>query len=407
MDEDDLRLLRLHRKTVVTQEDITEAYTFQAKQFHPDNGGDPYLWTRIQSAYDKLRAQAEEGSDADSETADDEAASDDTGDESGDDAAPWTEDLQPFDLFQALGLRPPTGDGLSRVGDRARAGFHTMAYNHYPRRAEAYATAREYAAVVLAFRRACVAFIVLCDEQRHQIYNSCGYAGLRASEAYQEDGSNVFEMDPCKVRSSFFAGRDEADRQYLLLHGPGRPDREVATAGDAELRAQEEEPEEEEEPEGDAAEAQAGETELISEDEESEDDEHCELGTIEPASDQALEQRRELSLSPPPLLPVAAAIDDVAADAADVWADIAVRLGKGHTAINGQRRSHKASSSHGARAKLELSQSLSRSLSRSLSQAAPRGCKRLKRRLQPQLWWHAAVSKRYRRASYRFRYRAL
>ena len=47
-------------------------------------------------------------------------------------------------------------------------------------------TSTVYALAVRRFRRLCLAFTVLKDDERRRIYMAAGYAGLRNSEAYQE-----------------------------------------------------------------------------------------------------------------------------------------------------------------------------------------------------------------------------
>ncbi len=60
-----------------------------------------------------------------------------------------------------------------------------------------------------------VAFHVLKDSDRFEIYREHGYEGLVKSERYAE--SDVFDLDGFTMYESFFAGEDEDDRQYLLL----------------------------------------------------------------------------------------------------------------------------------------------------------------------------------------------
>ena len=56
-----------------------------------------------------------------------------------------------------------------------------------------------------------------------RIYAAAGYAGLRSAEAYQE--TSAFEMDAVDTYHAFFDGREEADRDYLLLNGDARAER--------------------------------------------------------------------------------------------------------------------------------------------------------------------------------------
>ena len=62
-----------------------------------------------------------------------------------------------------------------------------------------------------------------------RIYAAAGYAGLRSSEAYQE--ACAFEMDAADTYHAFFEGREEADRDYLLLNGDARAERPHAPHG--------------------------------------------------------------------------------------------------------------------------------------------------------------------------------
>ena len=132
-------------------------------------------------------------------------------------AACWEEPLsKDFCLHAQLGLQPNAkGDVASRV----RAAFHAVSRFAYPREWEA--DLPTYEAAVLRFRRICLSFVVLVDPERRRIYETAGYAGLRSSEAYQEE--SVFDRDATDVFEAFFEGRSEADREYLLLNGDARP----------------------------------------------------------------------------------------------------------------------------------------------------------------------------------------
>ena len=68
-----------------------------------------------------------------------------------------------------------------------------------------------------SLRRVCIAFLVLKDADRRQIYDDCGYKGLRQSESYCEN--SVFDEDPDDVVSKFFSGQREEDREWMLLNG--------------------------------------------------------------------------------------------------------------------------------------------------------------------------------------------
>ena len=125
---------------------------------------------------------------------------------------------EPFCLHAILGLSP-TDEG--DVASRVRASFHSRARSAYP--SEHIEDATVYALAVRRFRRLCLAFTVLKDDERRRIYMAAGYAGLRSSEAYQE--TSVFELDAVDTYHAFFEGREAADRDYLLLNGDARADK--------------------------------------------------------------------------------------------------------------------------------------------------------------------------------------
>ncbi|EOD07473.1 hypothetical protein EMIHUDRAFT_218411 [Emiliania huxleyi CCMP1516] len=177
---DALRLFGLHRRPSVTADDLREAYDRAAKLQHPDRGGEPFLWQRIQQAYDELRS--------------------------------------------------------NEAAKAARAAFHAIAGRVCPGRLYEYASAEEHAAAVTAFRRACLAFRVLRDAERRRVYYAVGFGGLRASEAYQEE--SVFEVEAWEVRRSFLEGDEQGDREYLLLHGPEGPPPDPTAAARYEARRQ-------------------------------------------------------------------------------------------------------------------------------------------------------------------------
>jgi hypothetical protein len=62
-----------------------------------------------------------------------------------------------------------------------------------------------------------IAYLTLRDPERLRVLDEHGYAALVKSEALSE--RDVFDCDPWDVYERFFAGEDEEDRQYLLLHG--------------------------------------------------------------------------------------------------------------------------------------------------------------------------------------------
>jgi len=184
-----------------------------ASKLHPDQGGSPQAWAAIQQAFDTLI-------DSDSRLRYDEAESDSESDsEDGVWSAAWTDALDEFDLCATLGVRCEGGvvcGGQARI----RACYAKLAPRRYP--SEACEDIDVYTSAVLAFRRISLAFKVLKDAARFQVYLASGFRGLRASEGYQEE--SVFDADPCEVYDDFFAGRDPADREFLLLNGADRPD---------------------------------------------------------------------------------------------------------------------------------------------------------------------------------------
>ena len=74
-----------------------------------------------------------------------------------------------------------------------------------------------FAAEVARFQRVTIAYLTLRDPERLRVLDEHGYAALVKSEALSEH--DVFDCDPWDVYERFFAGEDEEDRQYLLLHG--------------------------------------------------------------------------------------------------------------------------------------------------------------------------------------------
>ena len=59
---------------------------------------------------------------------------------------------------------------------------------------------------------------VLRDADLRRIYHACGWRGLVQSETYAE--ASVFDTDFFVQFEDFFGGKDEDDRQYLLLNAP-------------------------------------------------------------------------------------------------------------------------------------------------------------------------------------------
>lgn len=65
--------------------------------------------------------------------------------------------------------------------------------------------------------RIALAYTILKDEGRREIYDKHGFHVLKQSEDYMEP--NVFEMDAFEIYDSFFEGTDPLDREYFLLNG--------------------------------------------------------------------------------------------------------------------------------------------------------------------------------------------
>ena len=71
---------------------------------------------------------------------------------------------------------------------------------------------------ILKFKHVGLAWRVLRDPDLRRIYHSCGWRGLVQAESYAE--TSAFETDFFEQYDDFFSGKDEDDRQYLLLNGP-------------------------------------------------------------------------------------------------------------------------------------------------------------------------------------------
>ena len=74
----------------------------------------------------------------------------------------------------------------------------------------------------LQYRRVALAFVVLSDDARREVYDSAGYDGLQKSESYSE--LSVFDLDAIGVFDDFFealnplTGVEDAEiKEYLLL----------------------------------------------------------------------------------------------------------------------------------------------------------------------------------------------
>ena len=120
-EEDHYRALGL--APTATTEQVREAYQKKVQsRFHPDNGGDPFGWSRYQRAYNTLidmnsRARydaqwwvADEDDGEEEEDADSTEAIDD----------PWEVELEEFDLHAALGVSASGSDGDAISGGESR-----------------------------------------------------------------------------------------------------------------------------------------------------------------------------------------------------------------------------------------------------------------------------------------------
>ena len=67
------------------------------------------------------------------------------------------------------------------------------------------------------FKRVAFAYRVLKDAELRSIYDNLGWQGLVKADMYAEE--SVFSSNAFAQYDKFFAGEDEEDRQYLLLHG--------------------------------------------------------------------------------------------------------------------------------------------------------------------------------------------
>ena len=164
---DALRLLGLHRRPAVTAEDIKAAYGRALERSHPDQGGDPFLWSRIQRAYDDLRSADDAGSSGTygrqgSQWLTQEAQ--DAGEEwegeeyEADDGtwSIWYGPLEPFCLHAALGLpktNPEEDEARpAAAAARVRAAYHAIVARCCPGEQHEYATGESFAKAVVDFR---------------------------------------------------------------------------------------------------------------------------------------------------------------------------------------------------------------------------------------------------------------
>ena len=74
----------------------------------------------------------------------------------------------------------------------------------------------------MQYRRVALAFVVLSDDSRREVYDSAGFDGLRKSESYSE--LSVFDLDAIGIFDDFFealnpltGAEDPEIKEYLLL----------------------------------------------------------------------------------------------------------------------------------------------------------------------------------------------
>ena len=129
------------------------------------------------------------------------------------------EPLEPFDLYSALGVRKGS-KGVSGGRSRCFAQFHSRSARLDPER---FRDAIDYDQEAwLQYRRVALAFVVLSDDSRREVYDSAGFEGLVKSESYSE--LSVFELDAIGIFDDFFealnplTGAEDAEiKEYLLL----------------------------------------------------------------------------------------------------------------------------------------------------------------------------------------------
>ena len=141
--------------------------------------------------------------------------------ESSDDSDAEAEDepLAAFDLYSALGVRKGS-KGVAGGRSRCFAQFHSRSAKLDPER---FRDAVDYDQEAwLQYRRVALAFVVLSDDARREVYDSAGYDGLQKSESYSE--LSVFDLDAIGVFDDFFealnplTGVEDAEiKEYLLL----------------------------------------------------------------------------------------------------------------------------------------------------------------------------------------------
>ncbi|CAE7206625.1 HEMB, partial [Symbiodinium necroappetens] len=140
-----------------------------------------------------------------------------------DDEDEWQKDTH-RDYYEALGLT--RSDGMSISASRVRAAYHRMVQKWHPdfQSIETSGSCdqengpqRTRHEVLRRFWLITEAYLVLKDPERRRIYDECGFAHFKQSEAcYQEP---VFEQDAYQVYEDFFNGTDPEARDFLLMNG--------------------------------------------------------------------------------------------------------------------------------------------------------------------------------------------
>ncbi|CAE7864808.1 HEMB, partial [Symbiodinium sp. KB8] len=140
-----------------------------------------------------------------------------------DDEDEWQKDTH-RDYYEALGLT--RSDGMSISASRVRAAYHRMVQKWHPdfQSIETSGSCdqengpqRTQHEVLRRFWLITEAYLVLKDPERRRIYDECGFAHFKQSEAcYQEP---VFEQDAYQVYEDFFNGTDPEARDFLLMNG--------------------------------------------------------------------------------------------------------------------------------------------------------------------------------------------
>ncbi|CAE7653734.1 Dnajb3 [Symbiodinium sp. CCMP2456] len=140
-----------------------------------------------------------------------------------DDEDEWQKDTH-RDYYEALGLT--RSDGMSISASRVRAAYHRMVQKWHPdfQSIETPGSCdqengpqRTRHEVLRRFWLITEAYLVLKDPERRRIYDECGFAHFKQSEAcYQEP---VFEQDAYQVYEDFFNGTDPEARDFLLMNG--------------------------------------------------------------------------------------------------------------------------------------------------------------------------------------------